>query len=98
MNIRPLRDYILVKPAKAATTTASGLILTGSTDGEPTEAEVIAVGPGLVLDNGTRVRPEVEVGTTVLIPAYVGSEIDVDGVKHRLVREEAILAILPPKK
>lgn len=98
MDIRPLRDFVLVKPNKPAQTTASGLFITTSAnDGAPREAEVIAVGPGLLLENGNRVRPEVEVGCTVLVPAYIGTEVERDGVKYGLIRESEIIAIFAPK-
>ena len=98
-NLRPLADLVLVQYEDTSNRKSpSGLItVTGDPKREPRNASVIAVGAGRILDNGTRVRPEIEPGQTVLVQAYVGTDVDLDGVKYGLVREGEILAVFGPK-
>ncbi|MFT5280693.1 MAG: chaperonin GroES [Flavobacteriaceae bacterium] len=95
ISITPLGDRVLVKPQTVDTVTASGIILPASTQEEKKEqGEVIAVGPGKMKDDGTTIPVNVSVGDTVLFAKYGPDEIEVEGEKYLIVREDNILAIL----
>ena len=93
MNIRPLADRIVIKMVEAEETTKSGIILAGSAKEKPQVAEIVAVGPGGVVD-GKDVKMEVQVGQKVLISKYAGTEVKVDGEECTIVRQSDILAIV----
>lgn len=95
-NLRPLNDNVIILPNEAPEKSPGGIIIAHVKE-KPTEGTVIAVGPGRRLENGTRARPEVEAGVAVLFPQYGGTEIEIDGVKHRVMREDDILAVFGPK-
>lgn len=96
-NFKPLHDNVIIRPNAPPEKTPGGLFLAPTNTKDPAiEGVVIAVGPGRTLENGTRVRPEVETGVKVLCPQYGGTEVDIDGVKHRVMPESLILAILAP--
>lgn len=90
---RPLADRVLVKPIQAEEKTKGGIVLPDTAKEKPQEGEVIAVGPGRVLDNGTKLAPEIKVGDRVLYSKYSGSEIKIDGDEHLIIRESDILAV-----
>lgn len=94
MAIKPLEDRIVVKPAEPETKTASGLYLPESSKEKPIQGEVVAVGPGRRLDNGNRAKPVVSKGDRVLYGKYAGTEVEVKGVKHLILRESELLGIL----
>jgi len=91
--IRPLADRVVVKPIKAEEKTKGGIVLPDTAKDKPQEGEVIAVGPGRVLDNGTKVAPEIKVGDRVIYSKYSGSEIKIEGDEYLIVRESDILAV-----
>lgn len=94
MTFRPLYDRVLVKRLNAEQKTAGGLIIPDAAKEKPQEAEVIAVGAGRVLENGT-VRPmNLKIGDKVLFGKYTGDEMKLDGEEHIILREEDILAVL----
>jgi chaperonin GroES len=93
MNIKPLSDRVVLKQAEAEEKTKSGIILAGNAKEKPTEAEVLAVGPGKVED-GKKIEMTVKVGDKILYSKYAGTEVKVDGVEYIIVREEDILAII----
>ncbi len=94
MKIRPLYDRIIVKRVEAETKTKSGLFIPDTAKEKPIEGEVIAVGNGKVLDDGT-VRPlEVVEGNRVLFGKYSGTEIKLHGDEHLILREDEVLAIV----
>ena len=93
MNIKPLADRVVIKMVEAEETTKSGIILAGSAKEKPQVAEVIAVGPGGVVD-GKDVEMYVDVGDKVLTSKYSGTEIKLDGVEYTIVRQSDILAIV----
>ena len=94
MNIKPLADRVVIKMLEAEETTKSGIILTSSTAQEkPQVAEVVAVGPGGVVD-GKEVKMEVSVGDKVLTSKYAGTEVKVDGEEYTILRQSDILAIV----
>ncbi|MBC7532088.1 MAG: co-chaperone GroES [Oligoflexus sp.] len=96
MKIRPLQDRILVKRVEAEQKTAGGIIIPDAAKEKPVEGEVIAVGNGKVLDNGTLAKPDVKVGDRILFGKYSGSEVKVDGKEHLILREDDILGVIQP--
>ena len=94
MTIKPLADRVVVKMAEAEETkTTSGIVLTGSAKEKPQYATVVAVGPGGVID-GKEIVMEVEVGDKVILSQYAGSDVKVDGVEYKTVKQSDILAKL----
>ena len=93
MNIRPLADRVMIKMTEAEETTKSGIILSGASQEKPQIAEVVAVGPGGMID-GNEVKMIVKAGDRVLISKYAGTEIKVDGEKYTILRQNEILAIV----
>lgn len=93
MKLIPLGDRVVLKQVEAEETTASGIVLPGQAQEKPQQAEVIAVGPGGVV-NGKEVKMEVEVGNTVIYSKYAGTEVKVDGTEYIIVKQEDILAVI----
>ena len=93
MTIKPLLDRVVVKMVEAEETTKSGIILTGSAKEKPQVAQIVAVGPGGVVD-GVEVKMYLSVGDKVLISKYAGSEVKLDGVDYTIVRQADVLAIV----
>lgn len=94
MNITPLADRVVVKSLEAEDKTASGIILPDTAKEKPQKGQVLAVGPGKVLDNGTRQPMDVKSGDTVIFAKYAGSEVKLDGEEVLILRESDVLAIL----
>lgn len=94
MSFKPLNDRVLIKRVDTEEKTAGGLFIPESAKEKPSKGEVIAVGSGRLLDNGTRVPLEVKKGDIVLFGKYAGTDIKIDGVEHLVMREEDILAVL----
>ena len=93
MKLRPLADRAIMKSSEVEETTKSGLILTGSAKEKPQMAEVIAVGPGGIVD-GKEVVMNVAVGDKVIYSKYAGNEVKVDGDEYIIVRQNDILAVV----
>lgn len=93
MTIKPLGDKVAIRMLETEETTKSGIILPGSAKEKPQLAEVVAVGPGAVVD-GKRVPMDVKVGDKVLMSKYAGSEYKVDGVEYTILKQSDILAIV----
>ena len=93
MTIKPLADRVVVKLTEAEETTKSGIILTGSAKEKPQVSEVVAVGPGGIVD-GNKVEMYVKPGDKVLTSRYSGTEVKVDCVEYTILRQEDILAIV----
>jgi chaperonin GroES len=93
-NLKPLGDRILVKRTEEDTTSAGGIIIPDTAKEASQKATVVAVGPGKVLDNGTTQKLSVKAGDAVLFSKYGGSEVDFDGEKYLIVREDDILGVL----
>jgi chaperonin GroES len=93
MNIRPLGDKVVVKILEAEQTTKSGIVLMGTAKEKPQEAEIIAVGPGGVVD-GKEIVMEVAVGDKILYSKYAGTEVKYDGVEYVILRQNDILAVV----
>ena len=93
MKLVPLGDRVVLKQLEAEETTKSGIVLPGQAQEKPQQAEVIAVGPGGVV-NGKEVKMEVEVGNTVIYSKYSGTEVKLDGEEYIIVKQSDILAIV----
>ena len=93
MTIRPLGDKVVIKMVETEETTKSGIVLPGSAKEKPQYAEVVAVGPGGIVD-GKDVKMEVKVGDKVLLSKYAGTEVKLDGCEYTILRQSEILAIL----
>jgi chaperonin GroES len=94
VNIKPLGDRVVIRPAQQEEVTASGVILPDTAKEKPQRGTVLAVGPGKVNDNGQRTPLEVSEGAEVLYAKYAGTEVKVDGEELLVVRESDILAIV----
>jgi chaperonin GroES len=93
MKLKPLADRVIIKLVEAEETTKSGLILTGSAKEKPEVAEVIAVGPGGIVD-GKEITMTVKAGDKVITSKYSGTEVKVDGEEYTIVRQNDILAVV----
>ena len=93
MNIKPLADRVVIKMVEAEETTKSGIILAGSAKEKPEVAEIVAVGPGGVVD-GKEIKMELKVGDKVLISKYAGTEVKLDGTEYTILRQSDVLAII----
>ena len=93
MTIKPLADRVVVKMVEAEEKTKTGIILTASAQEKPQIAEIVAVGPGGLVD-GHEVKMEVKVGQKVITSKYAGTEVKADGVEYNIVRQSDILAVV----
>ena len=93
MKIRPLQDRILVKRVEEEAKTSGGIIIPDSAKEKPQEGLVVAVGPGKTLDSGEILEPRVKKGDRILFSKYTGTDVNVDGGEHILIREDDVLAI-----
>ena len=94
MKLKPLGDRLIVKAVEEEETTASGLVLPDTAKEKPQKGEVLAVGNGKILDNGTKIALDVQVGNTILFGKYTGTDIKIDGEEVLILREDEVLAIL----
>jgi chaperonin GroES len=92
IKIRPLDDRVVVEPSAAEETTAGGIVLPDTAKEKPQRGRVLAVGPGKLLENGSRGELSVTVGDEVIYGKYGGSDIEVDGEEVKILRESDILA------
>ena len=92
-TLKPLNDRLVVKAVTPEEKTAGGIILPDSAQEKPTEAEVVAVGPGKTLENGKTVALEVKVGDRIVYGKYGGTEITVGGQEYIILRQDDVLAI-----
>ena len=93
MKIKPLGDKVVIKMLESEETTKSGIVLPGSAKEKPQVAEVVAVGPGTVVD-GKEVKMEVKVGDKVLMSRYSGTEVKFDGQEYTILKQSDILAVV----
>lgn len=93
MKIKPLQDRVVLKLVEAEETTKSGIILAGSAKEKPQFAEIVAVGPGGVID-GKEVNMFVKVGDRVITAKYAGTEVKIDEEEYTIVSQDDILAIV----
>ncbi len=95
MNLKPLHDHVIVKAIQEDTLTKSGLVLPDTVDKEkPEKGEIIAIGPGKLLENGQRAPLSVKVGDKVVFKKYSPDEVKVDGQELLVISETDIIAIL----
>ncbi|MBR4966359.1 MAG: co-chaperone GroES [Lachnospiraceae bacterium] len=93
MKLVPLGDRVVLKQLVAEETTKSGIVLPGQSKEKPQEAEVVAVGPGILAD-GKEVKMEVKAGDKVIYSKYAGTEVKMDGEEYIIVKQSDILAIV----
>lgn len=93
MTIKPLADKVVLKKLQAEETTKSGIILSSGAQQKPQIAEIIAVGPGGIVD-GNEVKMEVTVGQKVIIRDYAGTNVKLDGEEYIIVRQDDIAAVV----
>lgn len=93
MKLKPLADRVIIKLMEAEETTKGGIILTGAAKEKPEVAEVVAVGPGGLVD-GKEVKMTVKKGDKVITSKYSGTEVKMDGVEYTIVRQSDILAVV----
>lgn len=94
-KLRPLGDHVIVKPLSDDAVTKSGIVLPDTVNKEkPEKGEVIAIGPGKLLDNGQRATPSVKVGEKVVFKKYSPDEVKIDGQEYLVISEGDIMAIL----
>ena len=93
MKLVPLGDRVVLKQLEAEETTKSGIVLPGQNKEKPQQAEVIAVGPGGVVD-GKEIKMEVKVGDQVIYSKYSGNEVKIDDEEFIIVKQNDILAII----
>lgn len=95
MNIKPLSDYLIIKPLADETITTSGIVLPDTVDKEkPEKGEVVAAGPGKTLDNGQKAPMSVAVGQKVMFRKYAPDEIKIDGQDYLVIRESDVMLII----
>lgn len=95
MNLKPVSNHLILKPLDAETTTASGIIIPDTASKErPERGEVLAVGPGKMLENGTREALEITVGQKVIFKKYAPDEIEIDGEKYLIIKSDDVIAII----
>lgn len=93
-KIRPLDDRVLVRPEEAEDRTATGIYLPEAAKEKPMKGKVIAVGPGKLGDDGKRSPTSVKKGDTVVFSKYGGTEVDIDGEQHMIMRESELLGVI----
>jgi chaperonin GroES len=94
MNVRPLHDRLVIRRIEEKETVRGGIIIPDTAKEKPQEGEVIAVGNGKVLENGTKVAMDVKAGDKVLFGKYSGTDIKIDGQEYLILREDEVLAII----
>lgn len=92
--IRPLGERVVVKPLPMEEKTKGGIVLPDTAKEKPQKGEVVAVGPGRLLDNGQRVAIDLQVGDKVLYSKYAGNEFKIDGEEYLILRESDVLGVL----
>jgi chaperonin GroES len=94
MKVRPLHDRVIVKRVEEEEKTKGGIIITDTAKEKPVEGKVIAVGDGKLADDGKKIPLEVKAGDKILFGKYAGTEIQIDGEEHLIMREDDIIAIV----
>jgi chaperonin GroES len=93
-NVRPLHDRLLVRRVEEKETVKGGIIIPDTAKEKPQEGEVIAVGNGKILDNGSKVPLDVKAGDRILFGKYSGTDIKIDGQEYLILREDEVLAVI----
>jgi len=94
MKVRPLHDRLIIRRIEEKETAKGGIIIPDSAKEKPQEGQVLAVGNGKVLENGTKLALEVKAGDKILFGKYSGTEIKIDGEDVLILREDEVLAVL----
>ncbi|MBL7211287.1 MAG: co-chaperone GroES [Desulfobacteraceae bacterium] len=94
MKVKPLHDRVIVKRVEEEEKTKGGIIIPDTAKEKPVEGKVVAVGDGKVQENGTKTPLEVKAGDRVLFGKYAGTEIQIDGEEHLIMKEDDIIAIV----
>ena len=94
MKIRPLDDQVVIKPSEAEEKTPGGILLPDTAREKPQIGKVVAVGPGKILEDGKRAKMNVKKNDEVVYPKYIGSDIEIDGQKYIILKEDNILGII----
>lgn len=95
MNLKPVSDHIVLKPIDKEMVTASGIIIPDTVEKEkPEQAEVLAVGPGKILENGERQPMDVQVGQTVMFKKWSPDEVEIEGKKYLIIKSDDVIAIV----
>ena len=93
-NIKPLHDRVVIKRMEEEKLSAGGIVIPDSATEKPIKGQVVAVGEGKVLDNGSVRAPKVKVGDIVIYGQYAGSAYKADGIEYKVLREDDILAVI----
>ena len=94
MKVRPLYDRIVVRRIEEKETAKGGIIIPDTAKEKPQKGEILAVGNGKILDNGTKVALDVKVGDKILFGKYSGTDIKIDGQEYLILREDEVLAVI----
>ena len=94
MKVKPLHDRVIVMRVEEEEKTKGGIIIPDTAKEKPVEGEVVAVGDGKVADDGKKIPLEVKAGDKILFGKYAGTEIQIDGEEHLIMREDDIIAIV----
>ena len=94
MKVRPLHDRLIIRRIEEKETVKGGIIIPDSAKEKPQEGEVIAVGNGKVLENGTKLTLDVKAGDKILFGKYSGTDIKIDGEEYLILREDEVLAVI----
>ena len=94
VTVKPLDDRVVIKPADREEKTASGLYLPESAKEKPMQGTIVAVGPGKLNDDGSRASLAVKKGDTVLYGKYAGTEVEINGDDHMIMRESELLGVI----
>lgn len=94
MKLLPLDDRVVVQRLEAEETTQGGIVLPDTAKEKPQKGKVVAVGPGRMLDDGSRAAPEVSEGDTVLFGKYAGTEVTIDGEEYVILKASEVLAVI----
>jgi chaperonin GroES len=94
MKVRPLHDRVIVKRMEEEEKTKGGIIIPDTAKEKPVEGKVVAAGDGKLSDDGKKIPLEVKVGDRILFGKYAGTEIQIDGEEHLIMREDDIIAIV----
>ena len=97
MKVRPLHDRLVVRRIEEKETVKGGIIIPDTAKEKPQEGEVLAIGNGKLLENGTKVALDVKVGDRILFGKYTGTDIEIDGKEVLILREDEVLAVLTTK-
>ena len=94
MKLRPLGDRVIVRPIEDKGVTASGIIIPDTAKEKPEQGEVMAIGPGKLLESGSRAPISVKVGDKVMFKKYSPDEVKIDGVEYFVLRDEDLMAVI----